>query len=85
MWLKTDDPSKGVTQAAMKRWCRKGEVTRISGAIYPFLRRMFTNYNRSVLRAALCSMRTGKRTTIIPKDIVFALSQHGRLILGADI
>lgn len=76
------NPILGMTKAAVKRMARRSGISRMSMKSVDGLREVTKIQIDELTRTALESMRSDKRSTIIPADIILAAKLTGHNLVG---
>ncbi|KAG5182893.1 histone H4, partial [Tribonema minus] len=72
----------GVTNAAIRRLCRRGGVKRISKLVYEETRGVLKVFLEGIVRDAVTYTEHARRKTVTSLDVVLALKRRGRPLYG---
>ena len=76
------DNIQGITRPALRRLARRAGVKRICGDIYDAERARIRTFLEVILGDAIAYTIHARRKTVIPMDIITALSRRGRTLYG---
>lgn len=80
-----DATMNGISKPAIRRLARRGGVKRISKPIYDEIRQELRVFLEGVLKDATTYCDHGKRKTVRPLDVVYALKRKGRDLYGYGV
>lgn len=76
------DPWQTITNADIRRLCRRGGVKRIKSTIYTESKTVMEQFIDKIIIDALTYTTHARRSTVSVIDIIFALKRHGITLYG---